>query len=194
MLALSSLSRRSLYVGIAWVGLWVIGSAVAGVLGLIHHETLRNRVMHEEMSQAQGQLSSRPRNGRDSSLGNLHWTHIQERTQQEEAQAAPTNWRLLFSYTMNFQRLGEAVLGSDAAWVQIGRAREAARVQFGTMLGATPAGWAGGGDVEPANERRLADQYVPQYPWTWSAYVLAGLWGLSLWILGLRVKSLDRLR
>ena len=33
MLALSSLSRRSLYVGIAWVGLWIISSAVAGVLG-----------------------------------------------------------------------------------------------------------------------------------------------------------------
>ena len=28
MLALSSLSRRSLYVGIAWIGLWIISSAV----------------------------------------------------------------------------------------------------------------------------------------------------------------------
>ena len=47
---------------------------------------------------------------------------------------------------------------------------------------------------EPVNERRLAEQMVPQYPWTWSAGVLAGLLGLSLCILSTRVKSLDRLR
>ena len=35
---------------------------------------------------------------------------------------------------------------------------------------------------------------MPQYPWIWSAGVLAGLLGLSLWILSTRVKSLDRLR
>jgi len=44
------------------------------------------------------------------------------------------------------------------------------------------------------NDRRLAESWVPQYPWTWSAAVLAGLWGLSLCILSTRVKSLDRLR
>ena len=40
MLALSSLSRRSLYVGLTWVGLFLIGWVVAGVLGGIHRETL----------------------------------------------------------------------------------------------------------------------------------------------------------
>ena len=34
----------------------------------------------------------------------------------------------------------------------------------------------------------------PVYPWYWSAGVLAGLFGISVWILSLRVKSLDRLR
>jgi hypothetical protein len=32
------------------------------------------------------------------------------------------------------------------------------------------------------------------YPWQWSAEVLAGLAALSLWLLATRVRSLDRLR
>ncbi len=52
----------------------------------------------------------------------------------------------------------------------------------------------GSTDSASVNERRLADQLVPQYPWIWSAGVLAGLLGLSLWTLSMRVKSLDRLR
>ena len=35
MLALSSMSRRSLYVGLAWIGLWLISNSVALVLGQI---------------------------------------------------------------------------------------------------------------------------------------------------------------
>ena len=33
-----------------------------------------------------------------------------------------------------------------------------------------------------------------RFPWTWSAGVLAGLFGVSFWVLATRVKSLDRLR
>ena len=50
MLALSSLSRRSLYVGIAWIGLWIISSAVAGVLGGIQRDTLFHTFWQEEMA------------------------------------------------------------------------------------------------------------------------------------------------
>ena len=46
----------------------------------------------------------------------------------------------------------------------------------------------------PMDARSLADQMVPQYPWWWSAAVLAGLVGLSTWTLSFRVKSLDRLK
>ena len=44
------------------------------------------------------------------------------------------------------------------------------------------------------NDRFLADQMVLQYPVTWSAGVLGGLWLLSALILTTRVKSLDRLK
>ena len=48
MLALSSMSRRSLYVGLTWVGLFLIGWVVAGVLGTIHHATLAFDIMRKE--------------------------------------------------------------------------------------------------------------------------------------------------
>jgi ABC-2 type transport system permease protein len=192
MLALSSLSRRSLYIGIAWGGLWLISSAVAAVLGGIQRETIVRTVMLK-----QG-VAAPIGGGRGPNRAPLHhpphprgalpanWNLIQEQVKEAEIKAAPTNWRPLCSYTANLERLGEALLGTDAAWVQVGRAIEVPRATLQPFLG--------GGRASPPNERRLADSMVPQYPWTWSAGVLAALLGLSLWTLNLRVKSLDRLR
>jgi len=78
--------------------------------------------------------------------------------------------------------------------VQIGRAYEKRRGQFESMSAGSMGPWANTYEPGPVNDRRLAEAWTPQYPWTWSAAVLAGLWGLSLCILSLRVKSLDRLR
>ena len=64
MLALSSLSRRSLYVGIAWVGLWIISSAVAAVLSGIQR---RPSPSHVAGRMAQG--ISRPSPERRVSAG-----------------------------------------------------------------------------------------------------------------------------
>jgi ABC-2 type transport system permease protein len=199
MLALSSLSRRSLYVGIAWVGLWVVGGAVAGVLTGIEESSLRHSVIQEEAAKAG--LGNPPiwtgkpndewkRYGEEY---NRVVNQAQPRIEQARAEAAKSDWRPLFSYTANLQRLGEELLGTDAAWVTLGRAVEAPRRAFGQMF---PGGRRRPAEAEamPANDRRLADQFVPQYPWAWSAGVLAGLLGLSAWILSARVKSLDRLR
>ena len=197
MLALSSLSRRSLYVGIAWAGLWVVSSAVAGVLGGIHHGTLVHSIMREEMAKTgldapppdPDDPAHRPsprRSSRGPSGRSVVWERVRERVQRAEAEAAPTNWRPLCSYTANLQRLGEALLNTDAAWVKMGQVIEAPRAALQPLFG--------GRGKATVNERRLADQFVPQYPWTWSAGVLAVLLGLSLWTLSMRVKSLDRLR
>jgi ABC-2 type transport system permease protein len=164
VLALSSLSRRSLYVGIAWGGLWLISSAVAGVLSGIHQDGIRREAY------AQG--------GGD-------WNVRQSRNEQMLAEAAPTNWRPLCSYVANLERLGEALLNTDAAWVEMGRAIEQPRAALQPLSGRPAA---------PINERRLANMIAPQYPWIWSAGVLTALFGLSLWILSTRIKSLDRLK
>jgi ABC-2 type transport system permease protein len=171
MLALSSLSRRSLYIGIAWGGLWVISSTVAGVLGGIQRDTVSRPMWQEEQAKAAG----RP----------IDWRKVNGSVEQALAKEAPTNWRPLCSYAANLERLGEALLNTDAAWVEIGRAMQMPQNALQRLLGRGAA---------PADDRRLADQMAPQYPWIWSAGVLAGLLGLSLWTLNTRVKSLDRLR
>jgi ABC-2 type transport system permease protein len=181
MLALSSLSRRSLYVGMCWVGIWVIGSTVMGALTSMHREALFETMVGHERSEPNRMTPQRRQ----------QWRSLQERIDQAEADAAASNWRPLFSYTANLERLGEALLNTDAAWVQLGRAMEVPRAALGSLLG---SGGRTAGRSPANNERRLANQFVPQYPWIWSAGVLAGLWGLSLWILSMRVKSLDQLR
>jgi len=180
MLALSSLSRRSLYVGITWAGLWIISGTVAGVLGGVAHMS----AMHAAMQEEGPTTAATAPHGRAG-----HWKELHARAELRLAAAAPTDWRPLCSYTANLKRLGESLLNTDAAWVQIGRAVEAPRITIQSLQSLF-----GGGHGAPANVRRLADYWVPQYPWPWSAGVLAGLLGLSLWILSLRIKSLDRLR
>jgi ABC-2 type transport system permease protein len=201
MLALSSLSRRSLYVGIAWIGLWLVGGGVAGVLAGIEQETVRRTVMQEELTKAG--IGDPPKwNGKADDEWKRYWENYQKvmaeaqpRIDKAMGESARSDWRPLCSYTANLERLGEELLGSDGAWVQLGRAIEAPRAAIGRMIpGGRRRGAGAGAEPDEGNPRRLADQFVPQYPWVWSAGVLAGLLGLSVWTLSARVKSLDRLR
>jgi ABC-2 type transport system permease protein len=185
MLALSSLSRRSLYVGIAWAGLWVISSTVASTLENIHRATLMRSIAGQEMLRIDPDEPA-PQRTRGGFRGR-RWEAVRQRVEEAEAQETPTNWRPLCSYTANLERVGEALLNTDAAWVLIGRAAEVPRAALTPFFGLSAK-------PSPRAERRLADKYVLQYPWIWSAGVLAGLLGLSLWTLSIRVKSLDRLR
>lgn len=201
MLALSSLSRRSLYVGIAWVGLWLVSSTVAGVLLGLQQAAFWQQAMREE----------RAANPRDRAVIDLEGggpgdgprrehrgpppaiARAQQKVEKQVAEAAPTNWRTLPSYTANLERLGEELLGTDAAWVQMARVLEPPQPPA-NPLGGLLGGLGLAKKPPPPDERRFANRFVPQYPWTWSAGVLAGLLGLSLWVLTFRVKSLDRLR
>jgi len=183
MLALSSLSRRTLYVGIAWAGLWIISAMLASMLESVQRATLLHTIAREELGDHN--LGPRPRHRHVCSSG--RWQTVQERLDQATAQAAPRNWRPLCSYTANLQRLGDALFDTDAAWVLMGRAVAAPQAALQPFLGRP-------GSLMRRGERRLADRLVLQYPWTWSAGVLAALLGISLWTLSMRVKSLDRLR
>jgi ABC-2 type transport system permease protein len=192
MLALSSLSRRSLYVGIAWFALWWVSGAAAGMLTGLHMASLQREIYLEAREQMQAESALPAQGGKPppAAAGRRGkpqappWQVTQERVAQRLAEDAPHNWRPVVSYTANLERLGEGLLQTDDAWVQVGRAVDKARkaLPFGPR---PPA---------PANERRLADSYVPQYPWTWSAGVLAALLGISVWTLSRRVRSLDQLR
>jgi hypothetical protein len=88
-----------------------------------------------------------------------------------QIEAAKSDWRPLVSYTANLRRVGERLLQTNAAWERLGQ-------------------------LAPAGQRNqfLLRLMNNQYPWYWSAAVLAGLFALSVCILNLSIKSLDRLR
>ena len=80
-------------------------------------------------------------------------------------------WCHLISFTGNLERVGDALLDVESA-----------RQEFNKLT------------MVERGQPRYYRQTFPEPPWTWSAAVLLGLMGLSLWILASRVKSLDRLK
>lgn len=147
MLALSCLSRNSRYVALFWLVIWLVSSAVAGILTSVDQHQSRHRARAA---------------GLDTSS---------EEYLAQQQQAGKEDWRPLVSYTSNLSRIGRQLLGTDAAWIRLGEAQ--------------PPG---------QQSRFLLRRLGPQHPWYWSAAVLAGLFGLSLGILNLSIKSLDRLK
>jgi hypothetical protein len=124
------------------------------------------------------------------------WFEVSDRarfqSEKREGEASREDWRPICSYPANLGRIADLLLNTDAAWVTVGKTFERPRAAFGGMF--VPPGLGGMRAAPPINERRLADRMVAQYPWEWSAGVLAGLLGLSTWTLTRRVKSLDRLK
>ncbi len=89
----------------------------------------------------------------------------------EQLAAAKTDWRPLVSYTANLSRVGDHLLGTRSAWEKLSQLRpEGQRGPF------------------------LIQLFATQYPWYWSAAVLVAIFGISVCILNLSIKPLDRLR
>jgi ABC-2 type transport system permease protein len=99
------------------------------------------------------------------------WQAMMQHLDDEKILAGKTDWRPLVSYRHNLTRIGSQLLGTDAAW-------------DGLMKLLPPAG----------RNMFRASITAPQFPWTWSAGVLIVLFGISVCILNLRIKSLDRLK
>ena len=224
LLAMSSLTRRSIYVLITFAGFWLITSSVGAILTEIHRESLHREGMEGEMQRwvqahppppgtrmfgATPQMQFRegklmplgvaPEHAAEGERWIQAWSRASQeawnRNEESQAEAWRNDWRPLCSYTGNLARTGDLLLNADAAWVAVGRAAEkprqvvgAAGAVFGVRQGPRPF------TEGPANERRLADRMVAQFPWAWSAGVLTGLGVFSAWTLSRRVKSLDRLK
>lgn len=86
-------------------------------------------------------------------------------------EAVGAKWSPLLSYTNDLARMREVLLDVETAKETLARLFEGLRM------------------VAPP-----ARHEVIVYPWQWSAWVLAGLFGLSICILLSRIRSLDRLR
>jgi ABC-2 type transport system permease protein len=186
ILALSSLSRNSRYIGLFWVGAWFVTGITGTFLVQIHHEqrmseTFRKsyeaeraaekqralekqdpRMTFQEMQRKQALEQQRQR----KAAAKLYSESI-----QEELDDAKTDWRQMVSYTANLSRVGDAILGTNSCWQRLSKTKpEEQRTEY------------------------LLKNMDPQYPWYWSATVLIVLFGISVCILNFRVKSLDHLR
>lgn len=175
ILALSALSRNSRYVGLFWLAVWFVSSIVGTVLAEVNrehrtHQTVRR--MRDAEREAMVAQPSRPPDGQRNVVApRVPQRDLWAEIQREEREAAKTDWRPMVSYTANLSRVGRRWLGADASWVKMA-------------------------ETVPAEQRDqfLLENMGPQYPWYWSAAVLAGLLGLSVCILNFRVRSLDRLK
>ena len=178
ILALSCLSRNSRYVALFWVGIWFVSSVVGGILEAADQQQRRQAMYQyqaQDLSQMAIQTSQHAQGGNSAVRSHQALQQAQirawENFQVGELEAAKTNWRPLASYTANLSRVGEHLLGTNASWTSLSKL------------------------LPPGERPRFLNNYMgPQYPWTWSAYVLLGLFGLSAWILNFQVKSLDRLK
>jgi ABC-type transport system involved in multi-copper enzyme maturation permease subunit len=226
MLALSSLSRRSVYVGIAWAGFIFLSHMLSSALIGIRDDTDRRQTVRDGIEQwvkqnppppgiemrgpypvqrynpprptMPGKAAEPPKEQTREERARERWMRQWSETMSElqgEAEAARaarsyTDWRPLLSYASNLDRMGDFFLDTDGAWVILGRAVERPRQIVGPMAR------RGGVSITtgPLNDRRLAERMVWQFPWYWSAGVLAGLCLVSAFILSRRVKSLDRLK
>jgi ABC-2 type transport system permease protein len=182
ILALSSLSRNSRYVALFWVSLWFVSWSVAGIMSLIN--VAQREQVHNRKYQQAYMAAHPPRNEpadpddpmaaqRANMAGQMAereaMRKLKAEIEQEDLEASRADWRPMVSYTGNLSRMGQQVLQTDAAKETIGKLYGPDAQLFFLAPG-------------------------PQYPWYWSAGVLAVLFGISACILNFRVRSLDRLK
>jgi ABC-2 type transport system permease protein len=172
MLALSSLSRNSRYIGLFWIGAWFITSITGFILEKFNEQQMRHeyyeQVMAEQMSM---QASGKKPTPQEMKQQNENRNKLFKQLKQKEFEDARSDWRPLVSYTSNLIRVGDALLGTDKCWERLSLDKPA-----------------------EARNQYLINNMAPMHPWQWSAFVLLVLFGISVCILNFRVKSLDRLR
>ncbi len=221
MLALSSLSRRSIYVGLTWAGFCFLTLMLSGILMGIRIDTERNQIVREGLLawvrdnppppsiQMNGPYPTRlfmptrpgqspPKRSEAEERWLRDWSTalgmLNAQAMATRYEESRTDWRPVVSYATNLDRLGDWLLDVDSAWVLFGRTIERPRATFGPMANFQAGGRLPPQLTQPANDRLLADRLVWQFPWYWSAGTLGGLWLLSVLVLTTRVKSLDRLK
>jgi ABC-2 type transport system permease protein len=170
VLALSAMSRNSRYVALFWVAFWLVSGLVGSVLQTVDSEQRRhvyyNKIVESPPGAWQNQTPQQRRALRDA--------RQKARTEYRlgELEFSRHDWRPLVSYTADLSRLGEYLLRTNETWQRLSLLEP---------------------DFE-ARDRLLASYMGPQFPWYWSAGVLAALFGISACMLNLSVKSLDRLK
>ena len=176
VLALSCLSRNSRYVALLWLGLWFVSGVVGTVLQAVDQQQRRWEYFHAETALASPPEMEPGQTPQQRRAAFEDWRRARRQANEEfrvaEMGVSATDWRPLVSYDSNLARMEQVLLGTDKTWQRLS---QLAPDEFG-------------------RQRFLADHEGPQYPWYWSAGVLAGLLVISAGILKFSIKSLDRLK
>jgi ABC-2 type transport system permease protein len=176
ILALSSLSRNSRYVGLFWLAVWFVSSIVGTVLEGVNREHRMHQMYRRQMEAERAQNQVPPARNPEEHQKQMRAQQETRRRllaeiQQQEREAARSDWRPLVSYTANLSRIGNRWLGTNRSWERLSQ-----------------------NVPEEDRDRYLLEHLGSEYPWYWSAIVLLVLFGISVCILNFRVKSLDRLK
>ncbi|HEY2785639.1 MAG TPA: hypothetical protein VGJ05_11780 [Fimbriiglobus sp.] len=223
MLALSSLSRRSIYVGLTWAGFVFLSFMLSTVLLLNQQDTYRQEISSDGIARWVHDHPPPPgielRGPYVSFRGDMRWMYGAKPGDPPLSKEDREKQRWYGEYSRV-----QAELYSAAEEVRIAQGKtdwrpllsyaanldrmsdwlldtDSAWVTFGrpiertrAMIGPVAKGQGIPIPSGPPNERLLADRNVWQYPWYWSAATLTGIWLISVFILSRRVKSLDRLK
>ncbi|HUB27439.1 MAG TPA: ABC transporter permease subunit [Tepidisphaeraceae bacterium] len=172
MLALSTRSRNSRYVMLMWVAIWLISGITTDILQFANTQQRRQAYFNQVM--AADNLPTHP----TTEMSRDYYRRRRAAREQAmdefrmaELAASTRDWRGVVSYVGDLSRIERSMIGSDDAWRVL------------SML-------------DPPAERPhfLANALGTQFPWYWSAAVLAALAGLSAATLHFSIRSLDRLR
>jgi ABC-2 type transport system permease protein len=224
MLALSALSRRSIYVGIAWAGLIFLSHMLSSALRGINDDIERRQIVRDDIAEwvkdhpaPKGTEMSGPypMGPWPNPRRNVKGEREPELTREEKARERWfEGWRKAFDEA-NAKAEAARAARSYTDWrPMLSFANNLDRL--GDFLLDADGAWeligrtierprqlmgpfAKGRNVPIStagsiNDRRLAERMVWQFPWYWSAAVLGGVCLLSAFVLSRRVKSLDRLK
>jgi hypothetical protein len=221
MLALSSLTRRSLYVGISFAGLWIISGTVGSIMAEVHRETVRHGLIEDELAQWVREnppppgarmygsfpaLEGRPGSHKPQLAGVAAdheaeaeewldaWSRKSQQLQQRASAAETEELRGDWRPLLSYVANLDRMADFflDTESAWVTMGKAVARSQAALEGAFGPRGMRRHDPL--IDEHSLANQFVMQSPWQWSVGVLAGLLGLSTWTLIRRVKSLDRLK
>lgn len=176
MLAISSLTRNSRYVGAMWMGIWIVSGIAA--------EALENSV-------------------RADWCPLVSYTQNLYRVREEMLDLPAARVQILELIEASRREAERAANPLRGGLFGLGRRRRPTPPPPPTPPGEVEPGETPDGDPDPETGPRRPRRprgeppFVPavsSYPWTWSAGVLTGLFGLSAWTLSRRVKTLDRLK
>lgn len=221
MLAMSSLSRRSIYVGLAWAGFVFLTHMLSSALIGIQGDTERREIVRGGIEKWVQENPPPPGVEMRGSYPIYRYRAPTSGKKKEEPippeERARQRW-------LNEWNTANTALYNEAESRRLAQGYTDWRPvlsygnnldRLGDLLLDTDGAWEVlGRTIErprrlvvpmvkgpgtplpttPPNDRRLAEQRVWQYPWYWSAGTLTALWLLSVFVLSRRVKSLDRLK